>query len=106
RDLRALRREIESFGDEGDVWRVRSEEHTSELQSRFDLVCRLLREKKNFDEFSAHHPLQYSSHASVHHGHRFIKCFAHYRCSCIYSSTRMLSHLLVGLGKYSVLFIH
>src|SRR5699024_11781073 len=24
----------------------RSEEHTSELQSRFDLVCRLLREKK------------------------------------------------------------
>src|SRR5690349_22133385 len=26
---------------------VRSEEHTSELQSRRDLVCRLLREKKN-----------------------------------------------------------
>src|SRR5450830_912159 len=25
--------------------RVRSEEHTSELQSRFDLVCRLLLEK-------------------------------------------------------------
>src|SRR5437868_8442295 len=29
---------------------LRSEEHTSELQSRFDLVCRLLLEKKN--EFS------------------------------------------------------
>src|SRR5207249_8855061 len=30
------------------VWRsgLRSEEHTSELQSRFDLVCRLLLEKK------------------------------------------------------------
>src|SRR5207249_11879413 len=31
------------------VWaqdRARSEEHTSELQSRFDLVCRLLLEKK------------------------------------------------------------
>src|SRR5699024_12801395 len=28
---------------------VRSEEHTSELQSRFDLVCRLLLEKKNID---------------------------------------------------------
>src|SRR5699024_12817252 len=29
-------------------WRpARSEEHTSELQSRFDLVCRLLLEKKN-----------------------------------------------------------
>src|SRR5699024_12082960 len=28
------------------VRRIRSEEHTSELQSRFDLVCRLLLEKK------------------------------------------------------------
>src|SRR5690349_24205059 len=28
-------------------FRVRSEEHTSELQSRRDLVCRLLLEKKN-----------------------------------------------------------
>src|SRR5699024_12033759 len=27
----------------------RSEEHTSELQSRFDLVCRLLLEKKNYN---------------------------------------------------------
>src|SRR5699024_12576988 len=27
-------------------WLTRSEEHTSELQSRFDLVCRLLLEKK------------------------------------------------------------
>src|SRR5699024_9145755 len=30
----------------GPVPRRRSEEHTSELQSRFDLVCRLLLEKK------------------------------------------------------------
>src|SRR5437868_12342806 len=29
------------------AYRLRSEEHTSELQSRFDLVCRLLLEKKN-----------------------------------------------------------
>src|SRR5438067_4249807 len=29
-----------------DVLIIRSEEHTSELQSRFDLVCRLLLEKK------------------------------------------------------------
>src|SRR5206468_9782396 len=29
---------------------VRSEEHTSELQSRSDLVCRLLLEKKNRDQ--------------------------------------------------------
>src|SRR5207249_9450876 len=31
---------------DGQRVRVRSEEHTSELQSRFDLVCRLLLEKK------------------------------------------------------------
>src|SRR5699024_6676029 len=30
---------------------ARSEEHTSELQSRFDLVCRLLLEKKNNIKF-------------------------------------------------------
>src|SRR5699024_11762740 len=29
-----------------DTSKMRSEEHTSELQSRFDLVCRLLLEKK------------------------------------------------------------
>src|SRR5699024_11737812 len=29
-----------------DASKLRSEEHTSELQSRFDLVCRLLLEKK------------------------------------------------------------
>src|SRR5437868_9655437 len=33
-----------SFGKAGAF--ARSEEHTSELQSRFDLVCRLLLEKK------------------------------------------------------------
>src|SRR5690625_5508343 len=30
--------------------RMRSEEHTSELQSRGHLVCRLLLEKKNYDK--------------------------------------------------------
>src|SRR5207249_10667480 len=35
----AIAREIRRIAD-------RSEEHTSELQSRFDLVCRLLLEKK------------------------------------------------------------
>src|SRR3712207_8308572 len=41
-------------------WR-RSEEHTSELQSRQYLVCRLLLEKKHIDTFLCrpflHHPL-------------------------------------------------
>src|SRR5207247_5777936 len=35
--------QVESAVDD----RTRSEEHTSELQSRVDLVCRLLLEKKN-----------------------------------------------------------
>src|SRR5689334_24531849 len=34
-------------GPEGDEEAQRSEEHTSELQSQFHLVCRLLLEKKN-----------------------------------------------------------
>src|SRR5699024_11306353 len=34
---------------------IRSEEHTSELQSRFDLVCRLLLEKKNNAERQTAH---------------------------------------------------
>src|SRR6266516_7196493 len=33
--------------DRGNGARVRSEEHTSELQSPYDIVCRLLLEKKN-----------------------------------------------------------
>src|SRR5438067_5109495 len=35
-----------SAGEKGKACFMRSEEHTSELQSRFDLVCRLLLEKK------------------------------------------------------------
>jgi len=31
------------------IWFARSEEHTSELQSHHDLVCRLLLEKKQHD---------------------------------------------------------
>src|SRR5438067_1057380 len=37
----------------------RSEEHTSELQSRFDLVCRLLLEKKKTHEGNLHLAVQY-----------------------------------------------
>src|SRR5207249_7647790 len=33
---------VERVGHAGGGYRERSEEHTSELQSRFDLVCRLL----------------------------------------------------------------
>src|SRR6266705_5918439 len=39
--------------------RPRSEEHTSELQSPYDLVCRLLLEKKN--ETKKHNPIQHKT---------------------------------------------
>src|SRR2546429_4560923 len=49
-DLNAVAAEMaRQFPDvNGDLhFKVRSEEHTSELQSRLHLVCRLLLEKKN-----------------------------------------------------------
>src|SRR5256886_11688275 len=36
------------------VWRERSEEHTSELQSQSNLVCRLLLEKKKKKDLVTH----------------------------------------------------
>src|SRR5207249_9665015 len=42
-----LERRLERFVPILQISQDRSEEHTSELQSRFDLVCRLLLEKKN-----------------------------------------------------------
>src|SRR2546427_9102026 len=36
------------------LWRVRSEEHTSELQSQSNLVCRLLLEKKKKTSTNSH----------------------------------------------------
>src|SRR5699024_11545529 len=41
-----LNRSFYSNAVYGPMYDYRSEEHTSELQSRFDLVCRLLLEKK------------------------------------------------------------
>src|SRR5260370_23056654 len=55
--------ELETIPDCGSIWRcvqaatslVRSEEHTSELQSHLNLVCRLLLEKKkNYSHCVAH----------------------------------------------------
>src|SRR3712207_8139903 len=43
--------ELDQGGDADSVHRSRSEEHTSELQSRQYLVCRLLLEKKNYPPF-------------------------------------------------------
>src|SRR5699024_11931846 len=46
---------------------VRSEEHTSELQSRFDVVCRLLLEKKK-PRTSWPKPRPWAALALPHHG--------------------------------------
>src|SRR2546422_6728488 len=48
------RKESEKAQAEGQV-RLRSEEHTSELQSRLHLVCRLLLEKKKNDKIHEKH---------------------------------------------------
>src|SRR5256885_11153699 len=54
---------------------ARSEEHTSELQSPCNLVCRLLLEKKNSAPPAQHHPLvceqpafraDHTPHAQIH----------------------------------------
>src|SRR5690349_22194443 len=42
--------------------RLRSEEHTSELQSRRDLVCRLLLEKKKSQVAASRRPLAADTH--------------------------------------------
>ena len=41
-----IAQKVGSINENDDQRGLRSEEHTSELQSRFDLVCRLLLEKK------------------------------------------------------------
>src|SRR3989449_4492595 len=56
--LPLLRKRLEGH----DVLRARSEEHTSELQSRLHLVCRLLLEKK---KHKVQYRLLFFSHAEV-----------------------------------------
>src|SRR3712207_7288436 len=49
--------------DVGTVTAIRSEEHTSELQSRQYLVCRLLLEKKKYSKYEAVTPdIYYDKH--------------------------------------------
>src|SRR5260370_3946678 len=61
RENRPLNSPIESSGlfSRADVVFMRSEEHTSELQSHLNLVCRLLLEKKKKE--NQHHIIQLKS---------------------------------------------
>src|SRR2546422_3484694 len=47
-------RPVRACGPDGQAGGARSEEHTSELQSRLHLVCRLLLEKKNTIPLTTH----------------------------------------------------
>src|SRR2546429_1999255 len=56
-NLQSLLRAAYLFGFARDGWcKLRSEEHTSELQSRLHLVCRLLLEKKKKRHERRHWP--------------------------------------------------
>jgi len=46
KEIEELNNQLEIFDKCGPLFQKRSEEHTSELQSHHDLVCRLLLEKK------------------------------------------------------------
>src|SRR2546430_7864869 len=79
---RLLQRELEPRGKlhrpkraEADVWKClrihraqqRSEEHTSELQSQSNLVCRLLLEKKKHTENGGPHQCHSNTALAVNH---------------------------------------
>src|SRR5256884_2113451 len=66
----------------------RSEEHTSELQSRLHLVCRLLLEKKKNSVRKAHYTRRPSTHLSLIH-------------TCPFSRTSKL--VMSGQGVYAAL---
>src|SRR3712207_6896793 len=75
---------------------LRSEEHTSELQSRQYLVCRLLLEKKNTDSRSVpHHPLLTAHHylLALCHPSTLYLTFSTLYASCP-SSSLCLLHIL------------
>src|SRR6266481_8885983 len=52
RPLRSCTKASRTAAGISGTWSTRSEEHTSELQSQFHLVCRLLLEKKKKNKFS------------------------------------------------------
>src|SRR5437867_10149453 len=55
-------------GARSPTWSCRSEEHTSELQSPYDLVCRLLLEKKK-KKLKITHASNTESQAADYHRH-------------------------------------
>src|SRR5260370_23483931 len=61
--LDRLLQDLQRFGE--DPVRDRSEEHTSELQSHLNLVCRLLLEKKNLPRSASTAPCTWSTAPAI-----------------------------------------
>src|SRR2546429_4358357 len=65
-DCRRSRRRARTWADQPTSARIlRSEEHTSELQSRLHLVCRLLLEKKKKNNYHTSRMLRLNHTASI-----------------------------------------
>src|SRR2546430_12485706 len=75
-DPAALLSEMESLTAMGVNVAERSEEHTSELQSQSNLVCRLLLEKKNNNTYPHH------QHSHPHSEQTRPPSLAHHRVKC------------------------
>src|SRR2546428_4569275 len=85
-------------------WVLRSEEHTSELQSRSDLVCRLLLEKKKIYPVlaitgitAASHPFSYAIgiYSSILFDYQTAMVCPLSKCSLIYVATMQSIPLVV-----------
>src|SRR5438309_7851776 len=68
--IRQAHSRLEQLQDEFAQARERSEEHTSELQSQFHLVCRLLLEKKKNRHRNQKYPLLYTPPTEIACGAR------------------------------------
>src|SRR2546430_2945699 len=79
--------------------RPRSEEHTSELQSQSNLVCRLLLEKKKKNESSVliHHRNEHHLHISSGREHRQVTSLVHtiHELLALKSVSRLPHHIVL-----------
>src|SRR5437870_8012506 len=73
-DLQKATHDLDAVPVEAKSAGVRSEEHTSELQSRGHLVCRLLLEKKKIK--------QTEKQPSIRSRHDIVGIRAHHECVC------------------------
>src|SRR5256886_2812749 len=73
----------------GRIWIVRSEEHTSELQSQSNLVCRLLLEKKKKNQ-SIHRIHNHANNRTPNHRVMLISLVSAARTPCVVGSFMLI----------------